>query len=618
MVTKVEIVNSRIETFASESGYGGDRAKGLEIYAARLFGREEAVRSSVLSGDDWLTADVSSYLCGNSGDGNIDGILFSTDSERVIAFQAKYRSKKWQETELLAEIEKLSGAYERLRNKSYRKEKLSELARDLVEDSGIHLEKKSVSLHLITNQTIGDFKQCLNRCKEITKRYESQGWDVSIEVNGAAEIIQLEESFESAELGSSVKDVKLNFGNKTFEYKTDDRRAVVGMLKGNTVSDLFNQHKDALFNLNVRGYLGGHGINKGIISTAEGEDAENFFYYNNGITATCSDLDELGKGSYIARDLQIVNGAQTVRSLNKALKDNANDGVFVLFRLIETGDSNRNKSTFANLITRYQNTQNKVLDSDFFANDKIQIWLERNFSATWSGKGKNNFVATFSYVRKRGFGSKGPGKEISIQELGKLRHAFLHGPKVAYREAKSIWSSDDTSRYAEAFGRRDEDGFYKLVDEWTNDELAEMAWAVHTWIYVQNLAKEAAKKSKLSSTTSASSSGSNQKDKNANTPIPEENYLRNLSFWVVAATAVALRAGFTVGKFENFEQIMRSEESWKDATSIFVKEARIILAREMKELYDLGQANPRLNLPGNDKIWNKTLVEMEKRGSIKD
>jgi hypothetical protein len=156
------------------------------------------------------------------------------------------------------------------------------------------------------------------------------------------------------------------------------------------------------------------------------------------------------------------------------------------------------------------------------------------------------------------------------------------------------------------------------VDEWTKDELAEMAWAVHTWIYVQNLAKEAAKKSKLSSTTSASSSGSNQKDKNANTSIPEENYLRNLSFWVVAATAVALRAGFTVGKFENFEQIMRSEESWKDATLKFVKEARIILAREMKELYDLGQANPRLNLPGNDKIWNKTLVEMETRGSIKD
>ena len=80
MVTKIEQVNQRIEKFASEAGYGDNRAKGLEIYAARLFGREEAVRSNVLSGDDWTSADISPFLCGNSGDGNIDGILYSPNS----------------------------------------------------------------------------------------------------------------------------------------------------------------------------------------------------------------------------------------------------------------------------------------------------------------------------------------------------------------------------------------------------------------------------------------------------------------------------------------------------------------------------------------------------------
>ena len=619
MATKIDRVNQRIEQFASEFGYGDNRAKGLEIYAARLFGREEAVRSSVLSGDDWTTADVSPFLCGNSGDGNFDGILFSSDSERVIAFQAKYRSKKFQEADLLAEIEKLKGAYDRLRDRSYRKMQLSERARDLVEDSGLHIDKKSVSLHLVTNQPVGELKHCFNRCKEITREYDQKGWDVSIEVNGAAEIMQLEESFSSAELGSSVKDMTLNFGDKkTFEYSTEKRRAVVGMLKGNTISDLFSEHKDSLFNLNVRGYLGGNSINKGIIATAEGDEAENFFYFNNGITATCSGLEEIGKNSYRAKDLQIVNGAQTVRSLNKALKDKGNESVYVLFRLIETGDTNKNKSKFANAIARYQNTQNKVLDSDFFANDKIQIWLEQNFGTTWSGKGKNSFIAQFNYVRKRGFGSKGPGKEISIQEMGKLRHAFLHGPKVAYREAKSIWSADDTSRYSEAFGRANEDGIYVTVDEWTKEELAEMAWAVHTWIYIQNTAKQLATESKSKTFTQDTDSVSTQKENSKSLNIPEENYLRNLSFWVVSATAVAVKAGIAASKFGGFEQIMRSEDDWKEATLPFLKEARVILKREITGLYSVCQANPRLNLPGNEKIWATTYADMSMRGAIKD
>ena len=159
------------------------------------------------------------------------------------------------------------------------------------------------------------------------------------------------------------------------------------------------------------------------------------------------------------------------------------------------------------------------------------------------GKGKNNFISTFSYVRKRGFGSKGPGKEISIQEMGKLRHSFLHGPKVAYREAKTIWSADDTSKYAEAFGRAGEDGIYEVVSDWTKEELAEMAWAVHTWIYIQKKAKSLAIEGKSKLSSAGSPLFSKQNEMTNGSDIPEENYLRNLSFWVVSATAVAVKAG---------------------------------------------------------------------------
>jgi hypothetical protein len=614
MATKTDMINQRIDSHASQSGYGSKRDKGLEIYAARLFGREEIVRSAVLAGDHWEDADVSPFLCGNSGDGNFDAILYSGESDQIIAIQAKYRAKKWQEAELISEVDKLRGAFDHLKDRNYRHSRLSERALELVEDSGIHRKRKSVSLYLVTNQPVGDLRNAINRCVEISKEYDARSDDVSIEIYGAAELLGLEEAFEAAESGRNVVSQIIKFGDKTFEYVTESRRAVVGVLKGNAVSDLFKEQKDALFNLNVRGYLGGNSINKGIIATAEGEDAENFFYFNNGITATCSVLTQVSRGVFEAQDLQVVNGAQTVRSLHRALSSKPNNKVSVLFRLIETGETNRNKSKFANQIARFQNTQNKVLDSDFFANDKIQVWLEDNFSKQWSGKGEKNFVAQFHYVRKRGAKKSLPGKEISIQEMGKLRHSFLHGPKVAYREARIIWSADDNSRYLEAFGRKNEDGEFVAVDSWSDAELAEMAWAVHTWVYVQEEAKKLAKDRKDGNLSAGQSSDTSSDTARV---VPEENYLRNLSFWVVAATAVGIREAISNGAIESFQRVMRSEDAWRDATADLLWEARIILAREITKLYNEGQANPRLNLPGNDSIWKATVAEMKMRGKRK-
>ena len=608
MATKQNAVIERIEQFSELYGYGLDRPKGLEIYAAHLFSREEALRSSVLQGESWEEAMLSPYLCGASGDGGFDAILYSSDTDRVIAIQAKYRKDKWQDAELIAELDRFRGSFDLVKNKNLRKDRLSERALELVEDSGLYKPKKSVSLVFVTNQPIGDLKTAMSRCAHISREYEESGLDVAMDLYGAAELAQLEESFDLADSGRVVTAQRIRFGsNKTFEYSTDRRRAIVGFLKGNAVSDLYKEQKDALFNLNVRGFLGGNSINRGIIKTAESEDAENFFYYNNGITATCSLLEDEGKGVYLAHDLQVVNGAQTVRSLHKALKDQPNSKVAVLFRLIETGEANRKKSKFANEIARFQNTQNKVLDSDFFANDKIQVWLENNLASRWSGRGEKNFVSKFHYVRKRGSGVSGAGRAISIQELGKLRHATIHGPKVAYREAKSLWSADDNSRYLEAFGRL-EDGEYVAVDQFVDEELAEIAWAIHTWIYVQNEAKLLARGRKDENSRSS---------KETSDAIPEENYLRNLSFWVVAAAAVGVRHQIEAGHETGYTAIMRSEESWKSSTLFLLNEARINLAREIKKLYDEGQANPRLNLPGNEKIWNAVYAEMRMRGKLK-
>lgn len=605
MPNKFESIKLIIAQFAQNDGWGDNLPRGLEILGARLFARDEQLQSSILSGDDWKDADLSNYICGNSGDGNFDVILYAPDTDRVIAIQSKYRASKWQPAEVIDEIGKLKDAFTRLESKKYREERLNPKALELVEESEVYKKGKSVSLYWITNQPIGDMIRPKLRCTELSDELERAGFDVEIDVYGSAELLEQMSHFEAADSGRTVSSQNVSFAaDSMFEYETRNRRAVVGMLKGNAVSDLYKEQGAALFNLNLRGYLGSKGINRGIIRTAQGEEeAENFFYYNNGITATCSSIENLGKGAFLAHDLQVVNGAQTVKSLYKALKDTPNSKVVVLFRLIETGEANRNKSRFANNIARYQNTQNKILDSDFFANDKIQSWIEANLGKTWSGQGVDHFVYPFHYQAKRSDITDGPGKRITIQELGKLRHAFLHGPRVAYREAKTLWNADSHDRYWEAFGRPDEDGKYVEADEWSPEETAQVAWAIQTWQYLQKEAATLAKERR-------------GKARMADEGVPEENYLRNLAIWVMSAAAVGVRSGIENGRFSDFISIMHSKKTWEDATLPFVRQARLELSKEISRLYEEGQANPRLNLPANETIWKGIRAQMNLMGRI--
>lgn len=61
-------------------------------------------------------------------------------------------------------------------------------------------------------------------------------------------------------------------------------------LRGTVLQDLIHQHGDRLFNWNIRHYLGRKGqVNAGMAETLE-KEPDNFFYFNNGISALCEHL----------------------------------------------------------------------------------------------------------------------------------------------------------------------------------------------------------------------------------------------------------------------------------------------------------------------------------------
>ncbi len=157
--------------------------------------------------------------------------------------------------------------------------------------------------------------------------------------------------------------------------------AVFGHIAAADLTALFEQNGNQLFAENLRYGIEKSEVNEGIIDTAKNRP-ENFWYYNNGITAVCDSVTKLalggndtGSGIFDTKKLSIINGAQTVTSLSKAKAAGAVlDGVRVHMRVISLKDT---PEDFGEKVTSTNNTQNDLSPVDFVAADSNQDRLRR-------------------------------------------------------------------------------------------------------------------------------------------------------------------------------------------------------------------------------------------------
>jgi len=160
-----------------------------------------------------------------------------------------------------------------------------------------------------------------------------------------------------------------------------DYKAYIAIIPGICLAKLYERYGARLLEQNVRSFLQFTGkINKGIRDTIRNEP-HMFLAFNNGIAATADDhieLDETGHFVNKISNLQIVNGGQTTASIYNTAKkekvDISNIFVQVKFSIIEKPDQ---YSDIVSRISRYANTQNKVNDADFSANNPALIAFEK-------------------------------------------------------------------------------------------------------------------------------------------------------------------------------------------------------------------------------------------------
>jgi len=246
--------------------------------------------------------------------------------------------------------------------------------------------------------------------------------------------------------------VKLSNGKRSniIELELGGRRQVVFTVTGNQLKDVYDKERDALFSFNIRNFIGNTSFNKGIRESATNTPDE-FFFFNNGVSCLSEAISiDHEKGEIQCKALQVINGAQTVRTLAKtaARSPDAISKVSVLVRVTEIRDPYKGpEKKFIEEITQFNNSQNAIKISDFRSNDLIQIYLEEQFDNLKMRKGKR-----VKYARKRTDKVPNGVTVVKFEAFVKLIHAFDIDPISFSSSTAYLYNTDKGGGYARIFG----------------------------------------------------------------------------------------------------------------------------------------------------------------------
>ena len=206
------------------------------------------------------------------------------------------------------------------------------------------------------------------------------------------------------------------------------RRAFYGLVCAEELATLYKQHGKALFEKNIRHYLGAQAVNSSIETTIQDRPNE-LFYLNNGLTAVCSSIQPKPgannqKGRFLMEGFSVVNGAQTVGSIAtvRAANGPVSPEAKLLITLIEVGNAPDNLGP---QITRARNTQNAIKGLHFAALDPVQERLRQDLAIS----------GLSYYYRPSAEAAKGGSNVITLEEAA-IALASLSGKTSTIVAAK--------------------------------------------------------------------------------------------------------------------------------------------------------------------------------------
>ncbi|MGD1004652.1 MAG: AIPR family protein [Methanoregulaceae archaeon] len=183
----------------------------------------------------------------------------------------------------------------------------------------------------------------------------------------------------------------------------------LAIMPGKMIADLYGAYGPKLLERNIRVFLQMKGkVNKGIRETIRNNPCM-FLAYNNGISCTAEKVIIEKNSNSIPtitwiRDFQIVNGAQTTAAIHYTYYKEKCDisDIFVQVKLTVLKNQ-EDMDVIVPKISEYANSQNKISESDFAANELFHIEIEKISRSIWAHAKRGSQQEThWYYERARG------------------------------------------------------------------------------------------------------------------------------------------------------------------------------------------------------------------------
>ncbi len=282
---------------------------------------------------------------------------------------------------------------------------------------------------------------------EIPKQEKVAGQDIYYNVFDINRLYTIsEKSHISIELDFEEQEIRIPCLKAPIENV--DYESYIAIMPGSGLAALYKQFGARLLEQNVRSFLQFTGkINKGIRKTIN-ESPQMFLAYNNGISATADHIELDETGHYVKKisNLQIVNGGQTTASIyhtwDRDKADISNIFVQMKISVIKKADS---YSEIVSDISKYANTQNKVNDADFSANNPILVDLEKISRRAYSPVTANHPTPTIWFFER----ANGQYKNLRLRDgftKSRQKQFDLKYPK------KQMFKKTDLAKFVNSYG----------------------------------------------------------------------------------------------------------------------------------------------------------------------
>lgn len=215
------------------------------------------------------------------------------------------------------------------------------------------------------------------------------------------------------------------------------------------VYNLYQMYQEAIrvgypiFDANIREYLGATGnVNKKMMETLkDSKDRVNFFYYNNGITLIADDISSVstqgGLAIFTVKNPQIVNGCQTVSTINETLSslplgslEEEFKDTFVMLKILKIpGNDEKMKTLYQDIVT-YNNSQNAINQKTFVASSnefkRVQDEFERKgFLVCIKQSDKHQYIVKYKMPTQLINANTDLVNKIGLQGLRKTKDFFI-------------------------------------------------------------------------------------------------------------------------------------------------------------------------------------------------